>query len=71
MKSNKTCSIVEQCLCFLVLIKVRSENVILEYSTELLMFFMFVLDANKIPIANPNFKVVNLNFIKLITLSGM
>lgn len=71
MQSNKTCSIVEQYLSYLVVIKGRSENTILEYRTDLLMFFKFVLDTHKIPIADANFKVADLDFIKLITLSDM
>lgn len=39
MQSNKTCPLVEQYLDYLLIIKNRSENTILEYRTDLLMFF--------------------------------
>ena len=38
LQSNKLCPIVEQYLSYLVVIKGRSENTILEYRTDLLMF---------------------------------
>jgi site-specific recombinase XerD len=71
MQSNKTCPIIEQYLSYLFVIKGRSENTVLEYRTDLLMFFKFVLDARKVSIADGNFKIVDLEFIKSITLSDM
>jgi site-specific recombinase XerD len=71
MQLNKTCPLVEQYLGYLVVIKGRSENTILEYRTDLLMFFNFVLDSRNIFINNSNFSIVDLNFIKSITLNDM
>lgn len=71
MQSNKTCLLLEQYLGYLVVIKGRSENTILEYRTDLLMFFNFVLTTRNITIHDSNFAVVDLNFIKSITLNDM
>ncbi|MDD2496362.1 MAG: site-specific integrase [Tissierellia bacterium] len=71
MQSNKTCPLVEQYLGYLVVIKGRSENTIKEYRTDLLMFFNFVMISRNTPIINTNFSVVNLEFIKTISLNDM
>lgn len=71
MQSNKTCPLVEQYLSYLVVIKARSENTILEYRTDILMFFKFVLSTRKISLIDNNFSIADLDFIKSITLSEM
>ena len=71
MQSNKTCPLLEQYLGYLVVIKGRSENTILEYRTDLLTFFSFVLSTRSIPICNNSFAVADLTFIKSITLNDM
>ncbi|MHB8130087.1 MAG: site-specific integrase [Mobilitalea sp.] len=42
MQSNKSCQIVEQYLAYLITIKGRSKNTVLEYRLDLLQFFHFV-----------------------------
>lgn len=71
MQSNKTCPLVEQYLGYLVVIKGRSENTILEYCTDLLMFFHFVLNTRNISVKNNNFCIIDRDFIKSITLNDM
>lgn len=71
MQSNKTCPLLEQYLGYLVVIKGRSENTILEYRTDLLMFFNYVLGTRSIPICNNSFAIADLTFIKSITLNDM
>ena len=71
MQSNKTCPLVEQYLDYLIVIKGRSKNTIFEYRTDLLMFFKFILDSRKTSIINTYFGLVNLAFIKSITLNDM
>lgn len=71
MQSNKTCPLVEQYLDYLLIIKNRSENTILEYRTDLLMFFSYILNLRNINIVDINFKLVNLEFINSITLQDM
>jgi integrase/recombinase XerD len=71
MQSNKTCPLVEQYLSYLVVIKGQSDNTILEYRTDLLMFFAFVLATRNTPIIEKNFTVVDLDFIKSISLTDM
>ncbi|NFT91061.1 tyrosine recombinase XerC [Clostridium botulinum] len=71
MQSNKTCPLVEQYLDYLLIIKNRSENTILEYRTDLLMFFSYILNLLNINIVDINFKLVNLEFINSITLQDM
>lgn len=48
MQLNKTCPLVEQYLGYLFIIKYRSENTILEYRTDLLMFFSYIIDSRNI-----------------------
>jgi len=71
MQSNKTCPIVEQYLGYLSIIKNRSENTILEYRTDLLMFFSYILDSRNIKIVDGNFAQIDLEFIKAIALHDM
>jgi len=71
MQSNKTCPLVEQYLSYLVVIKGRSENTILEYRTDLLMFFKFVLSSRNALMTDSNFAVVDEEFIRSISLSDM
>ncbi|OVE68689.1 hypothetical protein CCS79_12410 [Clostridium diolis] len=71
MQSNKTCPLVEQYLDYLLIIKNRSENTILEHRTDLLMFFSYIMKLRNINIVYTNFEIVNLNFIKSITLQNM
>ncbi|WP_279233551.1 site-specific integrase [Clostridium estertheticum] len=52
MQSNKTCPLVEQYLGYLSIIKNRSENTLLEYRTDLLMFFSYILDSRNIDLIN-------------------
>ncbi|PKM42177.1 MAG: integrase [Firmicutes bacterium HGW-Firmicutes-8] len=71
MQSNKTCPLVEQYLSYLIVIKGRSENTILEYRTDLLMFFKFIFTIRKIELIGNCFSMVDIYFIKSITLSDM
>jgi integrase/recombinase XerD len=71
MQSNKTCPIVEQYLGYLSIIKNRSENTILEYRTDLLMFFRYIIDSRNINIYDNNFARVDLEFIKSVQLHDM
>lgn len=71
MQSNKTCPLVEQYLDYLLIIRNRSENTILEYRTYLLMFFSYIIKLRNINIVDTNFKLVNLEFINSITLQDM
>ena len=71
MQSNKTCPLVEQYLDYLLIIKNRSENTILEYRTDLLMFFSYIMKLRNTNIVDTNFELVNLDFIKSITLQDL
>ena len=71
MQSNKTCPLVEQYLGYLSIIKNRSENTILEYRTDLLMFLKYFITLRDINIIDSNFAQVDLEFIKSITLNEM
>lgn len=69
MQSDKTSSIVEQYLAYLVTIKGRSKNTILEYRLDLLQFFRFV--ANFRNEEYFDFQFVNVEFIQSIQLGDM
>lgn len=49
MQSDKTCPILEQYLAYLITIKGRSQNTILEYRMDLLQFFRYVTVQRGIP----------------------
>ena len=71
MQSNKTCQLVEQYLGYLTVIKGRSENTIKEYRTDLLMFLNFVTKSRNTPFLHGNFSIVNIDFVKSISLNDM
>lgn len=48
MQSDKTCPILEQYLAYLLTIKGRSQNTILEYRMDLLQFFRYIAYQRKI-----------------------
>lgn len=69
MQSNKSCQIVEQYLAYLITIKGRSKNTVLEYRLDLLQFFHFVdISRSK---EHTDFQFVNIEFIDSITLGDM
>lgn len=67
----KTCPLVEQYLAYLSIIKNRSENTILEYRTDLLMLFNYILVSRNIDIIDGDFAQVDLKLIKSIGLHEM
>ncbi len=71
MQSNATCPLVEQYLSYLVVIKGRAQNTIKEYRTDLLQFFSYVSDSRNTPVRNNNFDIIDIQFIKSITLKDM
>lgn len=71
MQSNTTCPLVEQYLSYLVVIKGRADNTIKEYRSDLLMFFDYVLNSRSSPIVIKNFAIIDLEFIKSVSLKDM
>ncbi len=69
MQSDKSCQIVEQYLAYLVTIKGRSKNTVLEYRLDLLQFFDFV--ANYRGINHTSFQFTDIHFIRSIQLGDM
>ena len=69
MQSDKTCPIVEQYLAYLVTIKGRSKNTILEYRLDLLQFFRFIARCKSVEC--PDFQFANIEFIQSIQLGDM
>lgn len=69
MQNNKSCTLVEQYLGYLITIKGRSNNTILEYRTDILHFFKYVATIRDI--IHDDFKFADLDFIKSITLADM
>lgn len=69
MQPNKTCTILEQYLAYLITVKGRSQNTILEYRLDLLQFFRYIADSRGL--VSPNFCFANLEFIKSIQLCDM
>ncbi len=69
MQSDKSCLIVEQYLAYLVTIKGRGKNTVLEYRLDLLQFFRSVSAARgEKPL---NFQFANIDFIRSIGLGDM
>ena len=69
MQSDKTCPILEQYLSYLITIKGRSQNTILEYRMDLLQFFHYLADQRGI--AEASFKFADADFIRSIQLTDM
>lgn len=69
MQSNKTCPLVEQYLAYLITIKGRSNNTVLEYRSDLLQFFGYV--ATSQGQEHSNFYFADIMFIRSITLGDM
>lgn len=69
MQSDKICPILEQYLAYLLTIKGRSQNTILEYRMDLLQFFRYV--ANQRSISETGFQFADVDFIRSIQLSDM
>lgn len=61
MQSNKSCAIVEQYLAYLITVKGRSQNTILEYRFDLLQFFRYLADSRGV--ISANFSFADLDFI--------
>lgn len=69
MRSIKSCTLVEQYLGYLITIKGRSNNTIIEYRTDILHFFKYVAIIRDM--VHDDFKYADLDFIKSITLADM
>ena len=69
MQTDKSCRIVEQYLAYLVTIKGRSQNTVLEYRLDILQFFEYVATARGED--HSNFKFANIDFIRSINLGDM
>lgn len=69
MQSDKTCPLLEQYLAYLITIKGRSKNTILEYRLDLLQFFKYVAETRNIQVNG--FCFASLDFIKSIQLCDM
>ncbi len=69
MQSIKSCTLVEQYLGYLITIKGRSNNTIIEYRTDILHFFKYVAIIRGM--IHDDFKFADLDFIKSITLADM
>lgn len=69
MQTDKSCRIVEQYLAYLVTIKGRSQNTVLEYRLDLLQFFKYVASARGEKYSD--FQFANIDFIRSINLGDM
>ena len=69
MQLDKSCSIVEQYLAYLITIKGRSKNTVLDYRLDLLQFFKYVADARGEE--HSDFRYVNIDFISSVSLGDM
>lgn len=69
MQSDKSCLIVEQYLAYLITIKGRSKNTVLEYRLDILQFFRYV--ASSRGEKHSDFQFANIDFIRSISLGDM
>ena len=69
MQVDKSCSIVEQYLAYLITIKGRSKNTVLEYRLDLLQFFRYVAAARGE--GHSDFQYVNIDYIRSVSLGEM
>lgn len=63
MQIDKSCSIVEQYLAYLIIIKGRSKNTILEYRLDLLQFFRYVKGERGILIFNMSTLTISVQLV--------
>ena len=66
MQSDRTCMLLEQYLGYLITVKGRSMNTILEYRIDNLHFFTYVAKCRNE--THDDFKYADLDFIRSITL---
>ena len=69
MQIDRSCSIVEQYLAYLITIKGRSKNTVLEYRLDLQQFFRYVAVARGE--GHPDFHYVNIDYIRSVSLGEM
>ena len=69
MQSDKTCPIMEQHLAYLITMKGRSQNTILEYRMDLLEFFRYIADQRGV--TETSFQFADVDFIRSIQLTDM
>lgn len=69
MQIDRSCSIVEQYLAYLITIKGRSKNTVLEYRLDLMQFFKFVATARGE--GHTDFQYVNIDYIRSVSLGEM
>lgn len=69
MLMKKSCPLVEQYLAYLVTVKGRSHNTIVEYRCDIMQFLLYVATSCEMQI--DSFKYVDIDFIKSITLADM
>jgi len=69
MQTDKSCRIVEQYLAYLVTIKGRSQNTVLEYRLDILQFFRYVSSTRGEE--HSDFQFANIDFIRSIKLGDM
>jgi integrase/recombinase XerD len=69
MQLDKSCQIVEQYLAYLITIKGRSKNTVLEYRLDLLQFFRYVAAVRGE--GYPDFQFVGIGFIRSVSLGDM
>lgn len=67
MQSNKTCTILEEYLSYLQVIKKRSICTTNEYRTDILMFFKWLSDMRGTLNSNNDFSFINSYYLKSIT----
>ena len=69
MQIDRSCSIVEQYLAYLITIKGRSKNTVIEYRLDLLQFFKYVADARGEE--HSDFRFVTIDYICSVSLGDM
>ena len=69
MQIDRSCSIVDQYLAYLITIKGRSKNTVIEYRLDLLQFFKYVADARGEE--HSDFRFVTIDYICSVSLCDM
>jgi Site-specific recombinase XerD len=69
MQTDRSCIIVEQYLAYLITIKGRSQNTVLEYRLDLLQFFKYVAESREEQ--HSSFQFADIDFIRSISLGDM
>lgn len=73
LKNYKTCPLLDEYLNYLIVIRGRSQNTVIEYRTDLLMFFSFLKEQKSLrpDTSKYDLSFIDADFVRTVTLNDM